>query len=89
MASRLTELQRALADPEGARIFKESAKALWGAHWIINAAEAFDIQERNLRRMAEGHTPIPVGIWKDMDRLLLEEANRLLQLAASAPKVPE
>lgn len=67
-------------------LFKEALIGLYGEHWIRDAAEDLALNERNLRRMAQGKTRIPLGVWDDLQKMLFAEGNRLLAMAATTPR---
>lgn len=67
-------------------LFKEALTGLYGEHWIRDAAEDLGLNERSVRRMADGKSRIPPGLWDDIQKMLLAEGNRLLALATTTPR---
>jgi hypothetical protein len=80
------------ANLKGARLFVEAGKGLYGdgrtngdPDWALGFHRDLGLNLRSARRMGDGSVPIPRGVWDDVQKLLREEAERLLKLAAGAP----
>lgn len=65
---------------------ERACKMLHGADdWKRPSARDLGMNIRTFRRMAEGEAPIPVGVWRDLRRLLCTHAALCKQVAADLP----
>ena len=53
-------------------LFIRACAALWGARWQTAAAQALDMSDRQIRRVAAGEAPAQPGMLIDLWRLMLE-----------------
>jgi hypothetical protein len=58
-------------------------QALYGPVWHSALADALDVNERSVRRWANGTNEIPVGVWSDIAILCRQHGKELEQWARS------
>jgi hypothetical protein len=51
--------------------------ALWGAHWQSPLARVLSVNDRTVRRWVSGESPVPSGIWGDLDGIIRERSEGL------------
>lgn len=70
----------------------EIGQSLWGPLWRGDMRDELFLSERTIRRVANGHAPIPAGIKAELAARLRKEARRLDEMAAAleagAPDLP-
>ena len=58
----------------------EVGRALYGERWRLPLSEALGVNERTIRRWADGSEP-PEAVWGDLHILCLSQAQKLHQIA--------
>ena len=64
----------------------EAAEALFGSNYRGPLAEALGVHERSLRRWLGGEAEIPAGVWRDLERLMVERRRGLDRLIERLPR---
>lgn len=65
---------------------ERACHAIHGADdWKRPSARDLGINIRTFRRMTDGDTPIPAGVWRDLRGLLLAHSTLCRQVAADLP----
>lgn len=71
-------------------LFIEACTALWGPRWQTEAASAFDVSDRTIRRIVAGDVAIGGGFAQELGTLIAARQNHLTDLAirveAAAPR---
>lgn len=62
-------------------LLTRAGKLLYGQQWQSALARDLDVSDRTVRRWVCGATPVPVGVYVDLQRLVLERAALLDMLA--------
>jgi hypothetical protein len=65
-------------------LLEETAAALFGPLWQSELARALDVAPRTVRRWAAGDTPVPPGIWADLQEII---ADRQVDLTNQSVKI--
>jgi len=57
-----------------ADLFRRAGAALYGEQFVAPLAVALGVEKNTVGKWAAGKSPVPLGVWKDLHRLI--EANR-------------
>ena len=64
---------------------ERAATALYGGEWKHDLARHLQVNVRNVRRWANNEGPVPLGIWPEIRRLLIEHSLRCRDIAVTLP----
>lgn len=61
-------------------LLTDCGTALYGPLWQSELSRELEVADRTVRRWVSGDTPIPVGVWIDLMRLMSERTLTLDEL---------
>ena len=67
-------------------LLQEAGAALYGPRWRLDLAKALDVNERTIRRWAEGQWPVPATVWPEIRTLLTERGAALAHVRRRIPR---
>ena len=67
-------------------LFNATGEALFGRAWKAELADRLEVNERQIRRWANGEYEPPSGVWLDLQALIFDRRRTLDELAKEAAK---